>query len=230
MPANGNQHFRPGLIMTGIFTLLTGIVYPVFMTGLAWLLAPEASTGSLLRQGDGIIGSRWLGQEFRHPGYFHGRPSATLPACNGAASGGSNLALTNPAFRLQVEARIRQLRESDPGNRLPIPADLVTASGSGLDPHLSPAAVFYQVARVARVRQVPEGEVAALVRNIEEKPWLGLLGEPRINILELNRQLDGRFGKMPAAGRPAAAKPAVFTGDPWKNGPRAAKMRDNDDK
>jgi K+-transporting ATPase ATPase C chain len=140
--------------------------------------------------GGRVVGSSLVGQEFTSPRYFRGRPSATSPACNGAASSGSNLGPTNPALREAVAARVAALRASDPGNAAPIPVDLVTASGSGLDPHVSPAAALWQVPRVARERGIPEERVRALVEARVEGPVLGVLGAPRVNVLLLNLDLD----------------------------------------
>ena len=146
---------------------------------------------SLITQGGKAVGSELIGQSFTEPGHFWGRPSATAPMpYNASASGGSNLGPTNPALTDTVKARIEALRAADPGNTRPVPVDLVTASASGLDPHISPAAAAYQSERVARARGLPVGQVQALVQQHTDNPWLGLLGEPRVNVLALNLALD----------------------------------------
>lgn len=171
-------------------TLLTGLAYPLAVTGIAQLAMPAAANGSLIVEGGRVLGSALIGQPFSDPAYFWGRPSATAPQpYNGLASGGSNLAPTNPALRDAVRARIDALRAADPGNAAPVPVDLVTASASGLDPHISPAAADYQVARVARRRGLDPAALRALVARHTEPRTLGLLGEPRVNVLALNRAL-----------------------------------------
>ena len=177
-------------------TVLTGLFYPLATAGLARLLFPAKANGSMLER-DGVpVGSSLIGQPFSSPGYFWGRPSTTPGnTYNGALSGGSNLGPANPAFLGLVKARIRALRDADPGNRAPVPVDLVTASGSGLDPHISPAAAYYQVARVARARGVPEELARNLVaKHIRGRQYL-CLGEPVVNVLELNLDLDLIAGK-----------------------------------
>lgn len=183
--------FRPALTLLLLFTILTGIVYPVLVTAIAQGVFPARANGSLMRRGNGIIGSELIGQAFDDPRYFWGRPSATAPyANNAAASTGSNLGPTNPALRDAIAARIEILRTADPGNTAPIPVDLVTTSGSGLDPHISPAAAYFQMARVARTRELDEPRVRSLVDNHIEEPIFGFLGERRINVLRLNLALD----------------------------------------
>lgn len=185
------EHIRPALMMLVILTILTGLMYPLAVTGLAQLLFPEQANGSLIVRDGKVIGSRLIGQYFDKPEYFWGRPSATAPfPYNAAASGGSNLGPTNPALIDAVKARAAALRAADPGNELPIPVDLVTASGSGLDPHISPAAAEYQVKRVARVRGLDETVVTRLVNEHTEARQFGLLGEPRVNVLLLNLALE----------------------------------------
>lgn len=182
---------RPALVMLALFTLLTGVAYPMAVTGLSRALLPSAAGGSLVLDRGRVVGSSLLGQPFDAPRYFWGRPSATGPhPCNAAASSGSNLGPMNPALREAVAARVAALREADPGNHAPVPVDLVTASGSGLDPHISPAAALFQAGRVARARGVPESTVRALVQSNTEGRTLGLIGEPRVNVLALNRALD----------------------------------------
>ena len=172
-------------------TLLTGIAYPLLVTGLAQLLFANAANGSVIMRGDKPVGSELIGQPFSDPRYFWGRPSATSPfAYNSAASSGSNVGPTNPAFTDAVKARIEALRAADPGNTQPVPVDLVTASGSGLDPHISPAAAAYQVGRVARARGMPVQDVEKLVAAATEGRFLKVMGEPRVNVLKLNLALD----------------------------------------
>lgn len=181
---------RPALILLGAFTLLTGVVYPAVVTGVGQVLFPQRASGSLIRDGERIRGSMLIGQPFRGPGYFWSRPSATGPAYNAAASSGSNIGPTNPALAQAVKDRIAALRAADPANTAPVPVDLVTASGSGLDPHITPAAAEYQVARVARARGLSEARVRELVAAHTVGRTFGLLGEPRVNVLELNLALD----------------------------------------
>ena len=182
---------RPSLAATLFFTLLTGVVYPVGVTLVAGALFPRQAGGSLIFEAGRPVGSSLLGQQVDDPKYFRGRPSATAPfPDNAAASGGSNLGPSNPALRDAVRARVAALRASDPGNWAPVPIDLVTASGSGLDPDITPAAAEYQVARVARARGLDTGRVRALVLAHTEGRQLGILGEPRVNVLELNLALD----------------------------------------
>jgi K+-transporting ATPase ATPase C chain len=185
------EQIRPALTMLLILTLLTGVVYPLAITGLAQLFFPDQANGSLIVRDGKVIGSKLIGQYFDKPEYFWSRPSATSPfPYNAAASGGSNLGPTNPALIEAVKARVAALRAADPGNDSPIPVDLVTASGSGLDPHISPAAALYQVKRVARARGLDESTVQTLVTQHTEGRQFGLLGERRINVLQLNLGLD----------------------------------------
>lgn len=174
-----------------LLTLLTGLVYPLAVTGLAQLLFPNQANGSLIVRDGKVIGSRLIGQYFDRPEYFWSRPSATAPfPYNAAASAGSNLGPTNPALIEAVKARVAALRAADPGNDSPIPVDLVTASGSGLDPHISPAAALYQAKRVARARSLDEAVVRNLIADHTEERQLRLLGERRVNVLQLNLALD----------------------------------------
>jgi potassium-transporting ATPase KdpC subunit len=175
------------------FTLLTGLIYPFAVTGIAALCCARAAGGSLINRGDQLLGSELIGQPFDQPGYFWGRPSATSPQpFNGLNSGGSNLGPTNAAQLDAVRARIASLQQADPGNALPIPVDLVTASASGLDPQISPAAAQYQLARIARVRGLSPQRVRALIgAHTRLRQW-GVFGEPRVNVLELNLALDER--------------------------------------
>ena len=182
---------RPALVLLALFTALTGVVYPVVVTAAAQLLFPDQANGSLIRQGDTVRGSQLIGQTFQAPGYFWGRPSATSPTpYNAAASSGSNLGPTNPALIAAIEGRVAMLKAADPTNHSPIPVDLVTASASGLDPHISPAAAAYQLGRVARLRALAIEQVAALVATHTEGRALGVLGERRVNVLALNLALD----------------------------------------
>jgi K+-transporting ATPase ATPase C chain len=183
--------FRPAFTLLLVFTVLLGLVYPAVITGVAHVLFPAQAQGSLIHEGTRVVGSSLIGQPFDDPRYFWGRPSATAPVpYNAAASVGSNLGPMNPALHDAVAARIQALHEADPGNAAPVPVDLVTASGSGLDPHITPAAAYYQVARVARARSIGEAGVRALVERAIEPRSFGLLGESRVNVLLLNRALD----------------------------------------
>jgi len=185
------QMIRPALISLIIFTGITGIIYPVAVTGLAQVLFPVQAKGSIIVRNGSPVGSSLIGQSFDDPKYFWGRPSATQPfAYNAAASSGSNLGQSNPALLQLVQARIASLREADPHNKKPIPVDLVTASGSGLDPHISPAAAEYQVQRVANARRLNEARIRDLIAACTEGQQLGILGEPRVNVLRLNLVLD----------------------------------------
>ena len=182
---------RQAIVLLVLLTAITGIAYPFAVAGLAQLMFPHQANGSLILRDGKPIGSALIGQPFTDPKYFWGRPSATTPQpYNGTASGGSNLGPTNPALTDAVKARIAALRAADPGNDARVPVDLVTASGSGLDPEISPAAALYQVDRVARVRGLPPAEVRALVDRYTQGRQFGVLGEPRVNVLELNLALD----------------------------------------
>jgi potassium-transporting ATPase KdpC subunit len=184
---------RNALMMLLALTTLTGVIYPLLVTGVAQVVFPARSNGSLIVRGGKPVGSALIGQPFSDPRYFWGRPSATAPfAYNAASSAGSNLGPTNPALADAVRQRIAALRAADPGNTAPVPVDLVTASGSGLDPHISPAAAEYQIARVAHLRGLPVDAVRKLVTGATEKRQLRVLGEPRVNVLALNLALDGK--------------------------------------
>ena len=185
------SELRPALVLFVLLSALTGLAYPLLVTGVAQLAFADAANGSLVMKGGKAVGSSLIGQSFSETGHFWSRPSATSPMANNAsASGGSNLGPLNPALTDAVKARIEALRAADPGNSAPVPADLVTASASGLDPDISRAAADYQVARVARVRGFAEAQVRALVQRHSEGAWLGFIGEPRVNVLALNLALD----------------------------------------
>lgn len=185
------QTLRPALALFVLLSVVTGLVYPFAVTGVAQLLFPWQANGSLVMRDGKPVGSALIGQQFADPGHFWGRPSATAPQpYNAAASTGSNLGPLNPALVEAVQARIAALRAVDPGNLAPVPVDLVTASGSGLDPDISLAAARYQAPRVARVRGLPPAEITALIERHARRPWLGVLGEPRVNVLALNLALD----------------------------------------
>jgi potassium-transporting ATPase KdpC subunit len=216
---NGNRTLRPAASILLLLTAGTGVLYPALVTGIAQILFPWRANGSLLREGDSVVGSELIGQPFSDPRYFWSRPSATTPfPCNAAASTGSNIGPTNPGLLERVRERVEALRAADPGNGDRIPVDLVTSSGSGLDPHISPAAALCQVGRVARLRGLEEARVRSLVVPEVEEPFeggkprfgrtlaflpyrqgadghvegrtLGLLGEPRVNVLRLNLAVD----------------------------------------
>lgn len=182
---------RPALALLVAFTLVTGVVYPLTVTALARLLFPEAAAGSIWMRRGQAVGSRLIGQSFANPGHFWSRPSATTPQpYNASASTGSNLGPLNPALADAVRARLAALRAADPSNTAPVPVDLVTASASGLDPEISVAAANYQAARVARARSVALERVQALIAAHSKGRLLGVLGESRVNVLELNLALD----------------------------------------
>jgi len=183
--------FRPALVMLILLTVLTGGIYPALVTGIAQFVFPGQANGSLIEQNGKAIGSALVGQPFSDPKHFWSRPSGTSPYPNNAsASSGSNQGPLNPALKEAVEGRIKALREADPNNRTPVPVDLVAASGSGLDPHISPAAAEYQVNRVARARGIDPARVRALVAESTQGRQFGFLGELRVNVLELNLALD----------------------------------------
>lgn len=185
------SYARQSVTLLIALAVLLGIVYPLFITGIGQAFFRHQANGSLIVQNGTVAGSELIGQPFTDPGYFWSRPSATsLVAYNANASAGSNLGPTNPALLKAIADRIAALRAADPGNDAPVPIDLVTASGSGLDPQISPAAAEYQVPRVARVRGIPVNTVRALVAKYTSGRQLGFLGEPGVNVLELNRALD----------------------------------------
>jgi K+-transporting ATPase ATPase C chain len=184
------KDFRPALVSFIVLSVITGIAYPLLVTAFAQLF-PSAATGSVIEANGKAVGSALIGQPFSEPKYFWGRPSATSPQpYNGGASSGSNQGPTNKALTDAVADRVKGLKEAHPSNTRPVPTDLVTASGSGLDPHISPEGADYQVARVARERKIPEQRVRELVTANTEGRTFGLLGEPRVNVLRLNLALD----------------------------------------
>jgi len=181
----------PSLRMLVIMSALTGVIYPLVVTGIAEVAFPQAASGSLIMQDGKTLGSDLIGQPFDDPKYFWSRPSATSPQpYNGAASSGSNQGPRNPALADAVKDRIKALRDADPGNTAAVPVDLITASGSGLDPHISVAAAEYQLARVTKTRGLASEKVQRLVAENTEGRTLGVLGEPRVNVLKLNIALD----------------------------------------
>jgi potassium-transporting ATPase KdpC subunit len=186
---------RPAVMLLLLFTLLTGLLYPLAITGIAQLIFPQQANGSLVTNNGQVVGSSLIGQNFDDPKYFWGRLSATDPyPYNAAASSGSNLGPTNPALLDEVQSRITALKAADPTNTQLIPVDLVTSSGSGLDPHISVAAALYQIPRVARLRGLDQDTVRALVDKCTQGRQLRFLGEPRVNVLQLNLALD-QIGK-----------------------------------
>ncbi|MBP6776557.1 MAG: potassium-transporting ATPase subunit KdpC [Piscinibacter sp.] len=186
-----NSQLRPALVLFLALSVVTGLVYPLAVTGIAQVAFPDKANGSLVTQDGKVVGSALIGQAFSDPKHFWSRPSATSPMpYNAANSAGSNQGPLNPALADAVKARVAALRAADPGNDKPVPVDLVTASASGLDPHISRAAADYQLARVAKARGMAEADVRRLVDAHTEWPWLGFLGEARVNVLALNLALD----------------------------------------
>jgi len=186
-----NFQLRPALTLFVTLSLVTGLVYPLAVTGIAKLVFPDRADGSLITRDGKVIGSDLIGQSYNDPKHFWGRPSATSPMpYNASGSSGSNLGPSSPALADAVEARIAALRSADPENTAPVPVDLVTASASGLDPHISRAAADYQATRVARMRGLPVAAVQELIERNTEAPLLGFIGEPVVNVLKLNLALD----------------------------------------
>jgi potassium-transporting ATPase KdpC subunit len=186
-------HIRPAIVSLVLLTAITGVVYPALVTAVGQLVFSHQANGSLIVKDGKPVGSALIGQPFDDPKYFWGRPSATSPfGYNAGASVGSNLSPTNADLIKTVQGRVDALKAADPGNGAPVPVDLVTASGSGLDPHISPAAALYQVERVAKARKMSADDVRALVDRHTDGRQLGFLGEPRVNVLALNLALDGR--------------------------------------
>jgi K+-transporting ATPase ATPase C chain len=185
------RQIRPAIVSIAIFTLLTGVFYPLFITGVAQAFFPHQANGSLIVNNGQVHGSRLIGQQFDDPRYFWGRLSATSPyPYNASASSGSNLGPTNPALTAEVESRVKALQAADPTNTAPIPVDLVTSSSSGLDPDISVAAAQYQAPRIARMRGISLADVQSLIQKYTTGHTFGILGEPRVNVLELNLALD----------------------------------------
>jgi len=186
-----NAILRPALVLFVLLSLVTGIAYPFVITGIAKVVFPHEAAGSLVERDGKVVGSLLIGQNFSAPKYFWGRPSATSPmANNGLASGGSNQGPLNPALVDAVKGRVAALRAADEGNKAPVPVDLVTASASGLDPEIRLAAAQYQAGRIARVRALPVERVRALIADRARGTLFAFLGEPRVNVLELNLALD----------------------------------------
>src|SRR5262249_14541273 len=186
-------HIRPAIVLLVLLSAVTGIAYPAIVTAIAQVVFPHHANGSLIVKDGKVVGSQLIGQPFDDPKYFWGRPSATSPfGYNAGSSSGSNQSPTNPDLIKAVQGRVDTLRATDRGNTAPVPVDLVTASGSGLDPHISPAAALYQVQRVAKARKMEVGALRQLVEENIEGRWLGILGERRVNVLALNLALDGK--------------------------------------
>jgi len=188
---NNSSILRPAIVLFALLSALTGLIYPMAVTGAAKAVFPKEAAGSLIVLDGATVGSRLIGQNFSDPKHFWGRPSATAPQpYNASASGGSNQGPLNPALTDAIKARVEALRAADPGNTAPVPVDLVTASASGLDPDISPAAAHYQAARVAHARGVPVEQINALIEKNTQGALWGLLGESRVNVLALNLALD----------------------------------------
>jgi K+-transporting ATPase ATPase C chain len=201
MNNNGNI-IRPAIVLFALLSALTGLIYPMAVTGAAKAVFPKEAAGSLIVLDGTTVGSKLIGQNFSDPKHFWGRPSATAPQpYNASASGGANQGPLNPALTDAIKARVEALRAADPGNTAPVPVDLVTASASGLDPDISPAAAHYQAARVARVRGVPVEQINALIEKNTQGALWGLLGESRVNVLALNLTLDASAASTASTAR-----------------------------
>ncbi len=188
------KHVYPAVVLTIVLTVLVGVIYPFVITGLSMVFFRDKAMGSLIKKGGEVIGSRLIGQPFSGAGYFHTRPSAAGSGYDGTASGGTNLGPTSKQlFEEQIRGRAKELKIEN--TKMEIPVDLVTSSGSGLDPHISPAAAEFQVPRVARERRIEENQLRQLVRKHTEGRQFGILGEPRVNVLELNLELDEALRK-----------------------------------
>ncbi len=185
-----SKELGPAILMLVVMTLITGVVYPLVVTGVAQVIFPHQANGSLIVSQGKTVGSAWIGQPFSAPKYFWGRLSASAPAYNAGASSGSNFGPVNPALEEAARGRIAALRAADPDARQPVPVDLVTSSGSGLDPHISVAAAEYQVVRVAKARDLTPEQVRQIVKTHTSGRFLGVIGEPVVNVLELNLALD----------------------------------------
>lgn len=191
MNNNNSSILRPAIVLFALLSALTGLIYPMAVTGAAKAVFPKEAAGSLIVIDGTTVGSKLIGQNFSDPKHFWGRPSATAPQpYNASASGGANQGPLNPALTDAIKARVEALRAADPGNTAPVPVDLVTASASGLDPDISPAAAHYQAGRIARVRGVPVEQINALIEKNTQGALWGLLGESRVNVLALNLALD----------------------------------------
>jgi K+-transporting ATPase ATPase C chain len=185
------KQLKIAAILFGLLTILTGLLYPALITGIAQVIFPHQANGSLITQNGQVVGSELIGQQFTDPKYFWGRLSDTGSyPYNASASGGSNLSVLNPNLQTAVQQRLSDLKAADPNNTLPIPVDLVTASGSGLDPNISLEAAQYQAPRIARLRGLSLGQVNTLINKYTTGRFLGFIGEPRVNVLELNLALD----------------------------------------
>ena len=184
------EYIKPALISFFILTIITGVIYPLFITGIAQALLPNQANGSLIYQNGKVIGSSLVGQAFDDPKYLWGRISATSPQYNASSSSGSNIGPSNPALIDEVNGRIKALKAADPNNANPIPVDLVTSSASGLDPHISLAASYYQVPRISKYRGITESAVRDIIHKNTVGRFLGLIGEPVVNVLKVNLDLD----------------------------------------